>query len=111
MDPFGDAERSRSSSSAPLSPPRPDSHPITFVMLRTKRSYRAFEEETHQILQDLVAREQSDNQTRRTYQSHYESYAKWWEASQAEVAGEDATRRALPALPITAAKVARFLSH
>jgi len=110
-DASSDAERNRSLSPAPLSPPRPNSPPITFVTPRTKRSYRALEEETQQIHQDLVEREQSDKQTRRTYQRRYENYVRWWEASQAELEREDSTRRALPALPITAAKVARFLSH
>jgi hypothetical protein len=104
-------EDSRAPSPAPSSPLRPETQPITFVTPRTKRSYRVLEEETRQIHQELVTREQSDKQTRRTYQRRYESYLRWWEASQAEVAREDATRRALPALPITAAKVARFLSH
>jgi hypothetical protein len=103
---------SRSPTPAISAPAHPDpTPPSTFISPRTKRSHTALEEQSQQIRLQMVAREQNDKQTKRTYLRHYHHYLAWWESSQAEVAREDPTRRALPALPITPAKVALFMNH
>jgi hypothetical protein len=78
---------------------------------RTQRSKDILEHDSQQLRLQMVEQEQQGKQTKKTYERHVKSYVRWWEQTQAEIAAGDPTRSALPALPITAAKVAAFLQH
>ena len=58
-----------------------------------------------------VKQEQSDKSTADTYQRHVDRYEKWWVGYQVERASTTPGWTAIPAFPITAAKVSMFLGY
>ncbi|KAI9568515.1 hypothetical protein HD554DRAFT_732990 [Boletus coccyginus] len=49
--------------------------------------------------------------TARCYPRQVQNYRTWFEQEQSRIAASDPSRVALPAFPVTAAKVAAFLHH
>ncbi|GLB45440.1 hypothetical protein LshimejAT787_2201030 [Lyophyllum shimeji] len=60
---------------------------------------------------EVLAAEQDDKSTGGSYMRAPHRYKIWWSADQARVVSQDPVRKEIPALPITAAKVAAFLSY
>ncbi|KAJ7785102.1 hypothetical protein DFH07DRAFT_934959 [Mycena maculata] len=77
----------------------------------SKASYAALEAKSQLIRQNLVAHNQEGKRTGSTYDRHYKAYITWFDADQAMLAHADTSYEAIPALPITAAKVTCFLTH
>jgi hypothetical protein len=99
-----------------LSPPRNLSpfvigSPPTEFTPRTKRSYAMLEADSHAVRLEMLKQERKDKTTKRIYDRGLETYCERWEQNQLKVIAGDAHRVAIPALPITAAKVAMFLQH
>ncbi|KAJ6482394.1 hypothetical protein DFH09DRAFT_830608, partial [Mycena vulgaris] len=59
----------------------------------------------------ISAAEQSDKGTEPAYLRHFKSYMWWWPMDQSMRKAEDSTWKEIPALPITATKVAIFLAY
>lgn len=74
-------------------------------------SLQTLDAESHAARLAIADHEQSDKATHNTYQRHLRSYQKWFEADQKRLVAQDPRRIAIPALPITAAKVTTFLQH
>jgi hypothetical protein len=81
------------------------------VTPRTKCSYAMLEADSHAVRLDMLELERTDKTTRRIYERCLRSYREWWEQHQLKVVAGDSHRVAIPALPVTAAKVAIFLQH
>jgi hypothetical protein len=84
-------------------PPSPSS--------QMQRSVDSLEANSQAVRLALAAKEQSDKSTPETYERHVKRYATWWDTYQTQVVQSDATMTAIPALPITAAKVTMFLEY
>ncbi|KAJ7637946.1 hypothetical protein DFH06DRAFT_1138595 [Mycena polygramma] len=76
---------------------------------RLNRSLALLESEAHAIRLQIQTKEQIDKATPKTYSRQYNSYATWWDISQAEKVKQNRDLVALPAMPIFAAKVVPFL--
>jgi len=59
----------------------------------------------------VATEERSDKSTPATYERHVNSYINWWECYQAAEVNSDPKKTAIPAFPITAAKVTMFLDY
>ncbi|KAI0073663.1 hypothetical protein K474DRAFT_1602967 [Panus rudis PR-1116 ss-1] len=66
---------------------------------------------SHAARKEIVAHQQSDKGTSTAYSRHLANYLKWWATYQADEDKKNPARVAIPAEPITAAKVAMFLQH
>ncbi|KAJ6533858.1 hypothetical protein DFH09DRAFT_970435, partial [Mycena vulgaris] len=69
------------------------------------------ESESHALRLQSQAKEQEDKGTFKTYRRHFGSYQIWWDLSEAKKVSQNPHLVAIPALPITAAKVAMFLQY
>lgn len=69
------------------------------------------EEESHAIQLESQAKEQGDKATSKTYSRHVSRYQDWWNLSEATKISQNPRLVAIPALPITPAKVAMFLQY
>ncbi|KAJ7201443.1 hypothetical protein C8J57DRAFT_1102934, partial [Mycena rebaudengoi] len=69
------------------------------------------EAESHAIRLQSQVKEQEDKGTSKTYGRHLTSYQNWWDSSEADKVSKNPQVVAIPALPITAAKVAMFLQY
>jgi hypothetical protein len=74
-------------------------------------SLAALEANLHVAHLAHAKREQSDKSTSGTYKRHVDRYEKWWMHYQAEQSASIDGWTAIPAFPITAAKVSMFLGH
>lgn len=109
--------------SQPATPPRPgpsgsSSLPATGTFEsppkltpRTKRSYAILEADSHTLRQDILNQERADKTTKRMYERGLKSYCEWFEQDQVRTVANDSSLVPLPAIPITANKVAKFLKH
>ncbi|KAJ7610445.1 hypothetical protein FB45DRAFT_875800 [Roridomyces roridus] len=97
-----------SSSASKEGIPAPTSAPHTTAL---QASYAALEDRSHRLRQDVVSENQELKQTGRIYGRHYQSYIKWFEASEASRVEADPSYAPIPALPITVAKVTLYLDH
>lgn len=107
----------------PVTPPQPHplcspSLPVTGLFVsppkltpRTKRSYAMLEADSHALQHEILEQEREDKTTKRIYERGLKSYCEWFEHNQVRVVAADPELVPLPALPITAAKVAMFLQH
>jgi len=78
---------------------------------RTQRSLMLLERETHDTRLKLGRKEMEGKGTAKCYPRQVENYRAWFEQDQSRIAASDPSRAALPAFPVTAAKVASFLHH
>ncbi|KAJ7154430.1 hypothetical protein C8R43DRAFT_885108 [Mycena crocata] len=69
------------------------------------------EAETHALRLESRAKDQSGKGTGKSYGRHVNSYQAWWDQHEVEKVLKDPRLVAIPALPITAAKVAMFLQY
>lgn len=67
--------------------------------------------DSHAVRLRQAQLEQEDKQTARTYRLAVESYIEWWGKYQMELVTKYPTRTAIPAFPVTAAKVVMFLDY
>jgi hypothetical protein len=74
-------------------------------------SLAALEADLHVARLAHAKQEQSDKSTLGTYKRHVNRYEKWWMRYQAEQSTSIDGWTAIPAFPITAAKVSMFLGH
>ncbi|KAF8060118.1 hypothetical protein FPV67DRAFT_1706583 [Lyophyllum atratum] len=79
--------------------------------LSSFHSLQALNDETHTTCNKVLAAEQDDKSTGGSYMRALNRYKIWWSADQARAISEDPMRKEIPALPITAAKAAAFLSY
>jgi hypothetical protein len=93
-------------------------HPLPDVVLAApnpptgmQASLAALEADSHAARLAHAKREQSDKSTSVTYKRHIDRYQKWWMRYQAEQSASIEGWTAIPAFPITAAKVSMFLGH
>lgn len=88
------------------------SKPLLTSPERLQHAYQTLENETQTNRLKLAEKTQADKQTAATYARHYGSYTIWWDSDQAaRVKSNPDEISAIPALPITAAKVAMFLEY
>ncbi|KAJ7269115.1 hypothetical protein C8J57DRAFT_1609308 [Mycena rebaudengoi] len=78
---------------------------------RMNFSMTLLEEESHAIRLESQAKEQGDKATSKTYSRHVSRYQDWWNLSEATKISQNPRLVAIPALPITPAKVAMFLQY
>ncbi|KAK7027698.1 hypothetical protein R3P38DRAFT_3190769 [Favolaschia claudopus] len=78
---------------------------------RIQYSIDALEAESHATRLKIRAKEQEDKGTSQTYERHFRSYQAWWDSSEAAKVAQNSRLAALPAMPITAAKVSMFLAY
>jgi hypothetical protein len=81
------------------------------VTPRTKRSYAMLEADSHEIRLGMLNQEGADKTTAAIYDRCLKTYCEWWSQDQLRVVANDPRRVAIPALPITVAKVMVYLKH
>ncbi|KAF8120444.1 hypothetical protein EV363DRAFT_1140881, partial [Boletus edulis] len=69
------------------------------------------EQETHDVRLKIGQKEMEGKGTAKSYPRQVQNYRAWFEQEQLRIAASDPLRVALPAFPVTAAKVAAFLHH
>jgi len=69
------------------------------------------EADSHVIRLEMADKEQSGKATKGKYDRYLQAYETWWNANQSQTVRSDTSRVAIPALPITVAKVVLFLKH
>jgi hypothetical protein len=69
------------------------------------------EADSHAVRLEMADKEQSSKATKAKYERYLHAYETWWDANQAQIVRSDSSRVAIPALPITVAKVAMFLNY
>jgi hypothetical protein len=85
--------------------------PSVEITPRTKRSYAMLEADSRKVQLGMLEQEREDKTTKRIYKRCLKSYSEWWNQNQVRVVADDPQRVAIPALPITVAKVVMFLEH
>ena len=78
---------------------------------RMQRSLMLLERETHDTRLKVGQKEMEGKGTGKCYPRQVQNYRAWFEQEQSRIAASDPSRVALPAFPVTAAKVAAFLHH
>ena len=78
---------------------------------RTQRSLMFLEREMHDVWLKIGQKEMEGKGTGKCYPRQVRNYRVWFEEEQSRIAASDPSRTALPAFPITAAKVAAFLHN
>ncbi|KAJ7835604.1 hypothetical protein B0H13DRAFT_2108070 [Mycena leptocephala] len=76
-----------------------------------ERSLAVMKARSQIIRQEVAAEEQADKETAVTYARQFRNYQVYWDLYQAELLREDPTWVVVPALPVTAFKVAIYLNH
>ncbi|KAJ7153926.1 hypothetical protein C8R43DRAFT_1126596 [Mycena crocata] len=74
-------------------------------------SLQQLDPELHLIQLESRAKEQSNKGTSKSYLRQIASYQAWWDASETVQILQDPRLVAIPAFPVTAAKVAMFLQY
>jgi hypothetical protein len=69
------------------------------------------EAESHAVRQNQARLVQADKQTSKTYERHLKNYEKWWCQYQHGLSTDGSCNMAIPAFPVTPAKVVMFLEH
>lgn len=94
--------------------PHPPAHVVSAASnpsMGMQASLAALEADSHAARLAHAKREQSDKSTAGTYKRHVDRYEKWWIRYQAEQTASIEGWTAIPAFPITPAKVSMFLGH
>ncbi|KAJ7914814.1 hypothetical protein B0H13DRAFT_1872526 [Mycena leptocephala] len=76
-----------------------------------KTLYDALEAQSQLLRQSFVAQNQEGKKTGGTYERHYKNFIAWWDDHEAQLLQRDPSYTAIPALPLTVAKITLFLHH